>query len=309
MKHSSTWFALILIASALLLSAGRNISAASHNPREKKHQEPANEAAQTAKPLEPEPSVPLRDFEAAQSALLDALRALHAEQEARSKDQHPSYEPIYAPSVLIQFALLIVGFFYTLYARRQWAAIKTQARIANDALIENRKAADAAKQSADAAAQQIRFITRPKIEVYADTLITQDTTVSAYYTVVNNGETPARVMLQRMSLWRKYTGVAWPSEMPSGDTVNDILLPIDFEARDRRSSQLTLKLSFDAGLHPATDWRHFMSDGLFVCLSGHFLYTDESGTKHETFFCRAWSRVLQKFIVPESMPTTYNRQT
>ena len=40
----------------------------------------------------------------------DALIALHAEQEARAKDQHANYEPIYAPSVLIQSALLVVGF-------------------------------------------------------------------------------------------------------------------------------------------------------------------------------------------------------
>jgi hypothetical protein len=29
-------------------------------------------------------------------------------------------EPWYSPSVLVQIGLLVIGFFYTLFARRQW---------------------------------------------------------------------------------------------------------------------------------------------------------------------------------------------
>jgi hypothetical protein len=168
MKLSKPLCVLILIALALFLSGARHVSAASNNPRPKKHQEAADKKAQTAKPLQPEPSVPLRDFEAAQSALLDALRALHAEQEARDREKRADREAFYAN--LISLGLLIVGIVYSRYAWKQWAAIKEQAKIANDALVENRKAADAAKdaakaamRNADVAEKQLHCTERPWI--------------------------------------------------------------------------------------------------------------------------------------------------
>jgi hypothetical protein len=137
MKLSKPLSASILIASALFLS-GANASAVSANPRPNKHQEAADKKTQTAKPLQPEPSIPLRDFEAAQSATLDALRALHSEQEARAKEKHPSHEPIYAPANLISIGLLIVGIVYSRFAYKQWVAIKEQADIASKILKRDR---------------------------------------------------------------------------------------------------------------------------------------------------------------------------
>jgi hypothetical protein len=89
---------------------------------------------------QPEPAVSLSPVTSPESALRDALIALHTEQEARAKDQSPDYEPIYSPSVLVQIGLLIVGFFYTLYARRQWSAIKEQSKLFQETLVANKRA-------------------------------------------------------------------------------------------------------------------------------------------------------------------------
>lgn len=134
------------------------ISAASTSRKTRPNQrkEKPTQQPEIAQPRKPEPTIPIRDFEAAQSALLHTLSALHAEQEARAKEKQAQYEPWYAPSVLVQFGLLVVGFFYTCFARWQWVAIKEQAEIANKALVETRRAADAAKDAAEASTASAR---------------------------------------------------------------------------------------------------------------------------------------------------------
>src|SRR5271169_6360280 len=131
MKRLKPLCALILIAAALLLS-GASTNVASRKARPNQHQEKAHKKPESAKPSNPEPSVPLRDLETAQLATLNAIYALHAEQEARAKQQHTQYERWYAPAVLIpiipQIFLIIIGIFYTRYAYRQWVAIKQQAK-------------------------------------------------------------------------------------------------------------------------------------------------------------------------------------
>jgi hypothetical protein len=49
-------------------------------------------------------------------------------------------EPWYAPSVLVQIGLLVIGFFYTLFARRQWQAIREQTRLIEESLIADKRA-------------------------------------------------------------------------------------------------------------------------------------------------------------------------
>jgi hypothetical protein len=115
-------------------------SVASGQVRPNQHQKRANKQTDIAHPVQPEPTIPRSVYESSQSALLAALAALHAEQEARSKENRPNYEPWYAPSVLVQIGLLIIGALYTWYARRQWAAIKEQSRLTEEALIADKRA-------------------------------------------------------------------------------------------------------------------------------------------------------------------------
>jgi hypothetical protein len=128
------------IISALVLIALDMGSAASQNSRPNQHQKSTNEQPNAAEQRQPEPAVPLSVYNSSQTALLQAINALHAEQEARAKENHPSYEPWYAPSVLAQIGLLIIGSFYTYFAWRQWTAIKEQARLTKEALVADKRA-------------------------------------------------------------------------------------------------------------------------------------------------------------------------
>jgi hypothetical protein len=150
---------LILIASFPLLSA-RNGNAASQNPRSNEHKKAATQQSKQAEPHQQQPTIPLYVFQATQSGLLEALRTIRAQEETAAKQERSQYESWHAPSVLAQFGLIIVGLFYTKYAWKQWTAIKEQARIANEALVENKKATAAAIQTVEAAKQSAELAGR-----------------------------------------------------------------------------------------------------------------------------------------------------
>src|SRR5208282_4798990 len=192
-----------------------NASAVSPNPRPDKHQEAADKETQTAKPLQPEPTVPLRNLVAAQAATLDAISALHAEQEARAKDSRAKDEAFYAN--LISLGLLVVGVVYSFFAWKQWAAIKEQARIARASLAANRlalnsarRSTDAAKESAETAEKTLRLAERAWVSIQVDRLDDLVTIekwremapiadgnfrimVAVKFRFINSGKTPARL--------------------------------------------------------------------------------------------------------------------
>jgi hypothetical protein len=49
-------------------------------------------------------------------------------------------ETWHSPSVLVQIGLLVIGFFYTLFARRQWLAIKRQTELIEESLVADKRA-------------------------------------------------------------------------------------------------------------------------------------------------------------------------
>jgi hypothetical protein len=132
--------ASILIALALLLSVAKSVNATSGNLRPNQHEKQTREHADSGEHAQPVPTVPLSLYEASQSALSVSLSALHAEQEARAKDNHPSYEPWYAPEVLAQIVLCVIGALYVYYAAKQWAEIWTQSQTAERELIITNRA-------------------------------------------------------------------------------------------------------------------------------------------------------------------------
>jgi hypothetical protein len=147
-KYSSL---LISIALALLLSAANGGSAQSNQARPNQHKEPATEETKGAEQRQPEPTIPLSLPKSPEAALLEALRTIHAQQEAAAKQDRPRYEPLDAPSNLIALGLLIIGAIYSFFAWKQWTAIKEQARIARSILAANRIALNIGRKSADAA--------------------------------------------------------------------------------------------------------------------------------------------------------------
>lgn len=168
MKRSKLLSASILIASVLLLSAARNARAL-RNPRPNKHEENSAKDTQGTQPRQPEPTVPLSLFKTTQSALADALRAIRTQEEIAEKQAIAQYEPWYAPAVLAQFGLIIVGFAYTVVAWRQLRAMTRQTKILAVAMRAQRLAAYAQEQAVEAtknAEKPYLFVETPSLSTF-----------------------------------------------------------------------------------------------------------------------------------------------
>lgn len=318
MKLSSTWYALILIASALLLSGVRSASADPPKPTPRATADSHRKAASEQKPTADHPEQALTDSE--QAGALSSTTpdrgakgngTASGDRHGAEEERHDRREEALEQSLVCLTAILagievltLVIFVFTMFANIKAA---NAAKVGADAA---KQSADSTKSSADAVVSQMRLLTRPKIEVSADTLIPENTTVTVHFTAVNAGHTDARVVRQRFALWTHDTHSPWPSEIPSsGRVVHDVLLPEKFAAYDWRSSQLNMTLSITNAPHPTSEWNLFSSSNLEVCISARILYSDESEKNHETLFCRAWSRSERKFLVPDTMPVSYNRST
>jgi hypothetical protein len=130
MKHSNTWFELILIASALLLS-GVSSANALQNERDNRtnhdHPQQQNEAAQVQPPvLVPSPAY--------YAAILGELRAIVREEIAKDEQEHTDRKNWNTPSFWVSLWLAFVGTAYTVVAYRQLSVIRTQSKIQSDAL-------------------------------------------------------------------------------------------------------------------------------------------------------------------------------
>jgi hypothetical protein len=142
MKHTMM---LTLIVLCLLLSGNKSASAASNQARLIQHKEAAGKQSKAAQQRQPEPTVPLSVYKATESALLEALVQIRAQQEAAPKQHRAQYEPLYAPAVLAQFCLILVGVAYTIVSWRQLRSIRAQSEIAAASANAATKSARAAE--------------------------------------------------------------------------------------------------------------------------------------------------------------------
>jgi hypothetical protein len=121
MKHSNTWFASILIASALLLSGVKNLSA--EQKRDEKHQ---GETAEQREKSNAQQTI-LVPSPAYQAAILGALRSVVHEEVARQEQEHADYKRWNTPAFWFgTIGLLVVGAAYTFFAGWQLAVIRKQ---------------------------------------------------------------------------------------------------------------------------------------------------------------------------------------
>jgi hypothetical protein len=296
MKHG---FVLILILLASVLSGAKGASALPPNPKKSQrtadaHKHGATSESDTSPEACPSVTVILKEIPAPEAKKITAVIQPQPYEHWWDSPNAPSWAIFF---LTIPYVLVSVGAFVVAY------------RAANSA----QSSADAATKSANAVAEELQLTIRPKIRFVGDTVFIQGTEMSAYYTVINKGHADANVRLKRVRLWRHYTDIPWPSEIPSGDVVNDVIIPQTFIAGDYRSSQLKIGLSASGGRTPYTDWQLFTEGKLLVCLSGFAEYADISDTTfrriRQTYFCRVWSLAEKRFIVPKDMPRSFNRST
>lgn len=162
----------------------------SREVRNSKHQESPKDV-QTAAEKEPEKRTPF------QTQLPEILHTIAEQQKAASEQNAASQKSWNTPSVLVQIALVVVGALYTFFAYRQWRAIHHQAKIAADGIVETRKAAEAAQQSAGTASRHIALISsheRPWIMVKPNWLLPDNEHPFGglvEWSAINVGRTPA----------------------------------------------------------------------------------------------------------------------
>lgn len=114
----------MLIVSVLLRShVSGHVASTKLRPNEhNRATEPKTQGAQGDRSVEA--TVPFSIYARSESALLEALRTLHAQEAANARKAEPKYEPWYTPAVLAQIVLCIIGGLYTYFAFKQWGAIK-----------------------------------------------------------------------------------------------------------------------------------------------------------------------------------------
>ncbi len=115
---------LILVALTILLS-GVNSIARSGEIGKNKHTTAV--AKQTKTTQYQQQQVPLSVLQSVQTTFLEAVHTIEAKAEAQAKQASPEPEYWYTPSA--QKGLLIIGFFYTVFAGCQAWAIRTQIQL------------------------------------------------------------------------------------------------------------------------------------------------------------------------------------
>jgi len=133
MKRSNTWFASILIVSALLPNVALSASALQNERDNRHHQQQTNEQSQKRPGAQPTLLVPSPAYYA---AILGEFRALISEEVAKAEQEHADRKDWNTPAFWISVTLAGIGALYTFFAWRQWIAIRRQGDIAETTLRE-----------------------------------------------------------------------------------------------------------------------------------------------------------------------------
>ena len=229
---------------------------------------------------------------------------------------------------IFTLALVVVSY-------RQWSVAKITADAAAETatatgkqvealeatLIETRKAADAAKQSADVASKALSMSTRGIIEIHPMRVEVKNlTSATVYFTIVNTGARAVVVEEQVFSVWSREAASAYPATFPmnknaspaplskvvppNNRTEAEMLAPLDQLVASSRSAR-----TYVGGTLVQQDpWVAFQAGTQFLCLSGYVRYYDQdTRDSHETWVCQAWHTGERQFKVDPAMPQLFNR--
>lgn len=114
----------LLLISACVVAGNLQVWAEEHEP-------PATE--QPGASQEQQTQRALTDLSATQAGILETIRRIQHQYEARAEQQRADNESWVSPA-MVNRGLFVVGFAYTVLACLQWAAIRRQGTVASDAL-------------------------------------------------------------------------------------------------------------------------------------------------------------------------------
>jgi hypothetical protein len=223
MKHSSTWFALILIASALLLSAAKlgnaNAQSALPSARNEQQSQTTDRPTDTSYPT-PAPAAPVPSLTVPETTPQTPDASAKPTNRWQQLYQHvwPPLWSTFSPPVWSNWGLIVVAAVAAYVGLMTLDAIRRSNRVAVRVARAANKSANAARKSADVAERQLHRTERPWIAFEAtkilgtkyivdrikrlhpmlqekpDSLTVEIIQVSVQYRFDNCGRTPARLV-------------------------------------------------------------------------------------------------------------------
>jgi hypothetical protein len=120
----------------MLLALALPVTAASQDSRADHHKGKTTSAAQPIKQQNAQtPVVPLAVLESVQTTLDKAITTIKQQAETADKQAETYKETWRSPSVLVNIALAILGFFYLIFMRLQWKSMENSLRITQHAAL------------------------------------------------------------------------------------------------------------------------------------------------------------------------------
>jgi len=292
MKRSNTWFALILIASALLLSAAKQGSAASKNPRPNQHEKSPTKLPDAAQQQEEKEF--LSTLQSSQAAFLETLRTIERQAKAEREENSPKPETYSSPSVRIQIGLLIVGVVYSILAALQWAAINRQAKISNKTLQMQFRPRIKVR---NVVTQLIPVI---KDEPEYDAILLGNSPIAGHFCIVNVGGTDATVTEVHAEVTWQYFEL--PMSRPYDEkTPHPLSNPVTLKSGQSITWPFESAIALDINPYRITRpdaWKDNQTRPprrLYVL--GVIVYVDDLGLERRTAFCRCLDPTIKRFVV------------
>jgi hypothetical protein len=213
--------------------------------------------------------------------ILEALRAIVRQQQTARAEDQANEKRWWPPSP--SWAIVYVTVVYVVVAIFQWRAIRRQANIANTSLIEARKAARAASETADALKLTERAF------VLLDERVSPDPRPDKRemsYVIVNCGKTPAYIKTVKAEM--RFTDSASPppvnpfaSKSHRGDGEMAVLGPDQtLNAGVDLPNSEPLDCERIEAINNKTSW-------LWFC--GWIVYSDAFDNEHFTVWTRYWN--------------------
>jgi hypothetical protein len=288
MKFSKPLCALILIVSALLVSAACGASAESPSQpnQSTQTQTPAQQhnaiASPTASALNQSPAVP--------TGSASATYIYNQYKQSSRWGNVPAWLE----------AIATIGLLF--FAGWQMSLIKAAAVAARDN-------AEAAKLQAQAAVKTFQLAVRARIEVHPTVALeSASRTLTVYFEILNQGETAAKIQFQTFNFFYKYRQWTYPPRFPSTPEHSPHSLPEIFQAHDRVDDYIeTVRLDGLIGDGLTTEWDRYIAGDMLACFCAHIVFFAEGDLFQETFLCETWDRQTKRFFVDPEMPRGWNR--
>jgi hypothetical protein len=318
MKPSNTWFALILIASALLLSGAKlgsaNAQSGSPATRNEQQSQSAGQPSGASNPP-PAPAAPKPSLTISVSPPQTAAAQSNPEDWGQRLYNHvwPPLWKTFFPPIWSNWGLIIAASIAAAVALKTLTAINRSNRVALKAARATRIAAVAGKESADTARKALLLQFRPRIRVRNiviqpieliigepahDSILVQGYPVVGQFYIVNVGGTDATVIEVHAEVTWQYFNM--PMKRPyEGKTGIVLCEPITLKSG--QSIPWPFGSTSGIDINPGRiirpeQWSESTRRPRRLYVLGFVVYADALGFERRTAFCRYLDPAIRRFV-------------